>query len=146
MHPIAKKPYQESASKRVHHPLAKRMGQWRTGRSVHNVLPKVKIIPTPWQRPEIMFVTGHGPFPTYFKRFNIRSSDSCGCGNLGNPLHYATSCLFTTLYHLTKPSSDLEPIWWKRVMKNNSRAKIRKLINFIAEHETLLFPKDGDNN
>ncbi|GBM58918.1 hypothetical protein AVEN_80718-1 [Araneus ventricosus] len=65
-----------------------------TGRSVHNVLPKVKTTPTPWQRPEIMFVTGHGPFPTYLKRVNIRSSDSCGCGKLGNSLHYATSaCL-----------------------------------------------------
>ncbi|GBM75105.1 hypothetical protein AVEN_74190-1 [Araneus ventricosus] len=118
-----------------------------TGRSVHNVLPKVKTYTTPWQRPEIMFVTGHGPFPTYFKRFNIRSSDSCGCGNLGNSLHYATSCLFTTSYHLTKPSADLDPLWWKRVMNNNnSRAKIRKLIHFIAENETLLFPKDSDNN
>ncbi|GBN06665.1 hypothetical protein AVEN_145664-1 [Araneus ventricosus] len=110
-----------------------------TGRSVHNVLPKVKTTPTPWQRPEIMFVTGCGPFPTYLKRFNIRSSDSCGCGNLGNPLHYATSCLFTTSYHLTKPSADLEPLWWKRVMNNNnSRAKIRKLIHFIKENETLI--------
>ncbi|GBN43615.1 hypothetical protein AVEN_255316-1 [Araneus ventricosus] len=118
-----------------------------TGRSAHNVLPKVKTTPTPWQRPEIMFVTGHGPFPTYLKRFNIRSSDSCGCGHLGNPLHYATSCLFTTSYHLTKPSADLVPLWWKRVMNNNkSRAKIRKLIHFIAGNETHLFPKDGDNN
>ncbi|GBM27680.1 hypothetical protein AVEN_95344-1 [Araneus ventricosus] len=25
------------------------------------------------------------PFPTYLKRFNIRNSDSCGCGDLGNP-------------------------------------------------------------
>ncbi|GBM24516.1 hypothetical protein AVEN_254027-1 [Araneus ventricosus] len=65
-----------------------------TGRSVHNVLPKLKTTPIPWQRPEIMFATDHGPFPTYLKRFNIRSRDPCGCGNLGNPLHYATSaCL-----------------------------------------------------
>ncbi|GBM56646.1 hypothetical protein AVEN_93013-1 [Araneus ventricosus] len=93
-----------------------------------------------------MFVTGHGPFPTYLKRFNIRSNDSCGCENLGNPLHYATSFLCTTSYHLKKTSADLEPLW-KRVMNNNnSRAKIRKLIHFIAENETLLFPKDGDNN
>ncbi|GBM50300.1 hypothetical protein AVEN_70933-1 [Araneus ventricosus] len=90
---------------------------------------------------------GPRPFPTYLKRFKIRNSDSCGCGNLGIPLHYATSCLFTTSYHLTKPSADLEPLWWKRVMNNsNSRAKIRKLIQFIAENETLFFPKDGDNN
>ncbi|GBM62090.1 hypothetical protein AVEN_182255-1 [Araneus ventricosus] len=118
-----------------------------TGSSVYSVLPKVNTTPTPCQRPEIMFGTGHGPFPTYFKRFKIRNSESCGCGNLGNPLHYATSCLFTTSYHLTKPSADLGLLWWKRVMNNNnSRAKIRKLIHFIAENETLCFPKDGDNN
>ncbi|GBM84285.1 hypothetical protein AVEN_157087-1 [Araneus ventricosus] len=123
------------------------MGQWRNSGSVDNVLPKVKTTPTSWQRPEKMFLTGHGPFPTYLKRFNIRSSDSCGCGNLGNPLHYATSCLFTTSNHLTKLSADLEPLWWKRVMNNNnSRAKIRILIHFIAGNETLFFPKDGDNN
>ncbi|GBM70879.1 hypothetical protein AVEN_146882-1 [Araneus ventricosus] len=29
IHPSAKKPYQDSASKRIHHPLAKRKGQWR---------------------------------------------------------------------------------------------------------------------
>ncbi|GBM14315.1 hypothetical protein AVEN_128372-1 [Araneus ventricosus] len=85
-----------------------------TGRSVHNVLPKVKTPLTPWQRPEIIFATGHGPFLTYLKRFKIRNSDSCGCGNLGNTLHCATSCLFTTSYHLTKPSADLKPLWWKK--------------------------------
>ncbi|GBM81867.1 hypothetical protein AVEN_219823-1 [Araneus ventricosus] len=99
------------------------------------------------QKPEIMFVTGHGPFPTYLKRFKIRNSDSCGCGNPGNPLYYATSCLFTTSCHLTKPSAGLEPLWWERGMNNNnSREKIRKLIHFIAEKESLFFPKDGDNN
>ncbi|GBN88388.1 hypothetical protein AVEN_226166-1 [Araneus ventricosus] len=86
------------------------------------------------------------PFPTYLKRFNIRNSDSCGCENLANPLHYATSYLFTTSCNLTKPSAELEPLWWKRVMNNNNfRAKIRKRIHFIAENETLFFPEDGDN-
>ncbi|GBM10542.1 hypothetical protein AVEN_109333-1 [Araneus ventricosus] len=37
----------------------KEWGNGETDRSVHNVLPKVKTTPTPWQRPEIMFVTGH---------------------------------------------------------------------------------------
>ncbi|GBN53216.1 hypothetical protein AVEN_221143-1 [Araneus ventricosus] len=31
---------------------------------IHNVLPKVKTTPAPWQRPEIIFVTGHDSFPT----------------------------------------------------------------------------------
>ncbi|GBM50274.1 hypothetical protein AVEN_228232-1 [Araneus ventricosus] len=42
---------------------------------------------TPWKMPEIMFATGHGPFPTYLKRFSIRNSDSCVCGNLGIDLY-----------------------------------------------------------
>ncbi|GBN17816.1 hypothetical protein AVEN_177475-1 [Araneus ventricosus] len=33
-----------------------------TGRSVYNVLPKVKTTPTPWPRPEIMFVTDTAHF------------------------------------------------------------------------------------
>ncbi|GBM66239.1 hypothetical protein AVEN_244489-1 [Araneus ventricosus] len=142
MHPNAKKKRQKESIIR----WQKEWDNGETGRSVCNVLPKVKTTPTPWERPEIMFVTGHIPFPTYLKRFNIRNSDSGDCGNLRNPLHYATSCLFTTSYHLTKPSIDLEPLWWKSVMNNNnSRAKIRKLILFIAENETLFFPKDGDD-
>ncbi|GBM53094.1 hypothetical protein AVEN_182223-1 [Araneus ventricosus] len=118
-----------------------------TGRSVYNVLRKVKRNPTPWQRPEIILVRGHGPFPTYLKRFKIRNIDSCGCGNLGNPLHYATICLFTTSYHITKLSSDLEALYLKRIMNNeNSTAEVRKLIHFIVEKETIFFPNDGDNN
>ncbi|GBO24042.1 hypothetical protein AVEN_57571-1, partial [Araneus ventricosus] len=81
-----------------------------TGRSVHNVLTKVKTTPTQWERPEIMFVTDHSPFLTYLKRFNIRNSDSCNFGNMENPLLYATSCLFTISYYVTKPSADLEPL------------------------------------
>ncbi|GBM95570.1 hypothetical protein AVEN_34290-1 [Araneus ventricosus] len=38
-----------------------------TSRSVYNVLPKGKITPSPWQRPKIMFVMGHGPFLTCLK-------------------------------------------------------------------------------
>ncbi|GBM49434.1 hypothetical protein AVEN_149706-1 [Araneus ventricosus] len=48
--------------------------EWDNGemdRSVYNVLPKVKITPSPWQRPKIMFVTGHGPFPTYHKSHHL---------------------------------------------------------------------------
>ncbi|GBN13283.1 hypothetical protein AVEN_169437-1 [Araneus ventricosus] len=37
--------------------IIRREKEWdnlETGRSVHNVLPKVKTTPTPWQSPEIM--------------------------------------------------------------------------------------------
>ncbi|GBO20810.1 hypothetical protein AVEN_232433-1 [Araneus ventricosus] len=114
-----------------------------TGRSAYNIL----LTPSPWQRPEIMFVTGHGPFPTFLKRFNFRNSDSCGSGDVGDPLHYSTICPLTSSYHLTKPSADLEPLWWKRVLNNNiSKTKIRQFIHFITEIEAILSPKDDDND
>ncbi|GBO29308.1 hypothetical protein AVEN_28197-1 [Araneus ventricosus] len=82
-----------------------------TGRNVHLILPKDKTSPAPWQRPEIMFATGHGPFPTYFKTFGLRTTDCCGCGELGSPLDFATSCRLTSSLHFTKPSNDLEHLW-----------------------------------
>ncbi|GBM08150.1 hypothetical protein AVEN_214480-1 [Araneus ventricosus] len=84
------------------------------GRSVYNILPKVKITPSPWERTEIIFVTGHGPLKTYLKRFNIRNRDSCGYGDMGSQLHYDTSCPLTRSYYLKKPSADLEPQRWKK--------------------------------
>ncbi|GBN21118.1 hypothetical protein AVEN_3278-1 [Araneus ventricosus] len=77
-----------------------------TGRLIH------KIIPTPttknhnWDRREIMFLTEHGPFTSFLKRFKLRSSDKCSCGETGTPLHFATSCPFTKQWHFSKPSND----------------------------------------
>ncbi|GBM65120.1 hypothetical protein AVEN_70839-1 [Araneus ventricosus] len=76
---------QKETSCHLHH-------QWDnsdTGRNVHFILPKVKTPPAPWQRPEIMFATGHSPFPTYLKRFILRATDCCGCGKLGSLLQRA---------------------------------------------------------
>ncbi|GBL85562.1 hypothetical protein AVEN_34712-1 [Araneus ventricosus] len=44
-----------------------------TGRSMHNIVPRVSNKPVGWNREEIMFVTGHGPFPSYLHRFNLRT-------------------------------------------------------------------------
>ncbi|GBM24618.1 hypothetical protein AVEN_157871-1 [Araneus ventricosus] len=52
-----------------------------TGMNVHLILPKVKSSPASWQRPEIIFATGHGLFPTYLKRFSLKTTDCCGCAS-----------------------------------------------------------------
>ncbi|GBM39011.1 hypothetical protein AVEN_70192-1 [Araneus ventricosus] len=84
--------------------------QWDTGQTVRNIYqiePKVQITPIPWQRSEMHFATGHGPFPTYLHRFRLKSTDLCGCGEQGGPIHYATECPLTSSYHLTKLTTDL---------------------------------------
>ncbi|GBM15838.1 hypothetical protein AVEN_260119-1 [Araneus ventricosus] len=57
IHLSAKKPYQESPTKRVHHPLAM---EKQAGEFTKFCLKDRKFR----QRPEIMFITGHVPFPT----------------------------------------------------------------------------------
>ncbi|GBM04085.1 hypothetical protein AVEN_247954-1 [Araneus ventricosus] len=41
-----------------------------TGRSTHYIVPRVFNKPVGWNREEIMFVTGHGPFPSYLQSSN----------------------------------------------------------------------------
>ncbi|GBN06585.1 hypothetical protein AVEN_71141-1 [Araneus ventricosus] len=47
-----------------------------TGRSTHDIVLRVSYKPVGWNREEIMFVTGHGPFPPYLDRFNLRTHDN----------------------------------------------------------------------
>ncbi|GBM02947.1 hypothetical protein AVEN_269861-1 [Araneus ventricosus] len=79
--------------------------QWNngeTGRSVHNVLPKVKTTPTPWQRPEIMFATGHGPFPKYLKQYYQHQKQRfLWLRKLGKPL---TLCYKLPVYNIIPPN------------------------------------------
>ncbi|GBN53877.1 hypothetical protein AVEN_142977-1 [Araneus ventricosus] len=42
-----------------------------TGRSTHDIVPRVSNKPVRWNREEMMFVTGHGPFPSYLLLFNL---------------------------------------------------------------------------
>ncbi|GBM26735.1 hypothetical protein AVEN_175889-1 [Araneus ventricosus] len=76
--------------------------------NVHLILPKVKPFPDRWQRPEMMFATGHDPIPTYLKRFSLGTTNFCGCGKLESPLHFATSWPLTSSFHFTNPSKNSE--------------------------------------
>ncbi|GBM76092.1 hypothetical protein AVEN_148231-1 [Araneus ventricosus] len=84
----------------IHSTGKKEWGNGEKCRSAYNVLSKVETTPTPWRRPEIMFVTAHGPFPTYLKRFNTIITDSCGCGNL----EILCTCYKLPAYNLVPPN------------------------------------------
>ncbi|GBL88992.1 hypothetical protein AVEN_255153-1 [Araneus ventricosus] len=103
-----------------------------TGRSVHKVLTTVHLKIVFWTREEILFVTGHGPFPSLLKRFHLSDSDSCARGKVGDPMHYATPCPLSLSWHIWKPSTSLERLWYQRVLENpNSRKRIINMIKFI---------------
>ncbi|GBL74083.1 hypothetical protein AVEN_45393-1 [Araneus ventricosus] len=51
------------------------------------------------------------------------------CGEVGESLHFATSCPLTVSSHMTKPSDHLTEHWWKSCLSNKySRSKIIQLV------------------
>ncbi|GBO45953.1 hypothetical protein AVEN_181269-1 [Araneus ventricosus] len=110
-----------------------------TGRFVHKVLKTVHLKPVFWTREEILFVTGRGPFPSFRNRFHLSNSGSCACGEVGDPIHYATSCPLTLSWCIRKPSTSLESLWYQRVLENpNSRKRIISTIKFIIDNENIM--------
>ncbi|GBM81115.1 hypothetical protein AVEN_109154-1 [Araneus ventricosus] len=113
--------------------LKKWQNLWDNGntrRCVHKVLKIVNLKPVFWTREEIPFATGHGPFPSFLNRFHLSDSGSCACVEVGDPIHYTTSCPLTLSWHIRKPSTSLESLWYQRILENpNSRKRIINMIN-----------------
>ncbi|GBM66990.1 hypothetical protein AVEN_255431-1 [Araneus ventricosus] len=86
---------------------------------MHDIVPRVSNKPVGWNREEIMFVIGHGPFPSYLHGFNLRTHDNCSCGEKGDPIHYATKCRFTLSWHFQTPTVSLKLRWLKKILTNN---------------------------
>ncbi|GBM74343.1 hypothetical protein AVEN_113378-1 [Araneus ventricosus] len=115
-----------------------------TGRSTHDIVPRVFNKPIGWNREDIMFATGHGPFPSYLHRFNFRTHDNCSCGEEGGPMHYATKCRFTFSWHFETPTVSLKLQWLKNIRTNNlSRTRLRLLMLFKCDENNLIVE---DNN
>ncbi|GBM50524.1 hypothetical protein AVEN_160746-1 [Araneus ventricosus] len=86
-----------------------------------------------------MFVTGHGPFPSYLHRFNLRTHDNCSCGEKGDPMYYATKCRFTLSWHFQTPTASLKSQWLKNILtKHLSRTRLRLLMRFKCDENNLI--------
>ncbi|GBM39398.1 hypothetical protein AVEN_97018-1 [Araneus ventricosus] len=115
-----------------------------TGHSSHDIVPRVSNKPVGWNREEIMFVTGHGPFPSYLHRFNRRTHDNCSCGEKRDPMHYATKCRFTFSWNFQTPTVSLEFQWLKNILTNDlSRTRLPLLMRFICDENNIIVE---DNN
>ncbi|GBN99793.1 hypothetical protein AVEN_251467-1 [Araneus ventricosus] len=79
-----------------------------TGRKIYNIMASVSLRPTNWIREDVIFFSQHGPFPAYLKRFHLSDSVYRSCGRTGTALHYATKCILTVSWYMTKPVSNFE--------------------------------------
>ncbi|GBL76096.1 hypothetical protein AVEN_234397-1 [Araneus ventricosus] len=87
------------------------MGTWQMvwddgdiGSLINNIIPKVSLQPFNWTR-NVLFFTGHGPFPSYLHRFNFGENSFGSNEEIGTPVHYATECLLTASYGTTQPTT-----------------------------------------
>ncbi|GBM64735.1 hypothetical protein AVEN_129106-1 [Araneus ventricosus] len=122
--------------------LSRWQAEWdngETGRSVYSIIPKISNKQLHWSRECMQFATGHGPFPSYLKRFGLHSTDYCRCGEIGNPLHYATRWPLTLSYHHKEPSPQFIVHWWKSALSRKLlRGNIDHLMTFLATNEDLI--------
>ncbi|GBM34662.1 hypothetical protein AVEN_122056-1 [Araneus ventricosus] len=110
-----------------------------TARRTHDIVPGVSNKPVGWNIEELMFVTGHGPFPSYLHRFNLRTHDNCSCGEKGDPMHFATKCRFNLSWYLQTPTVSLKLQWLKIILTNNLlRTQLRLLLPFICDENNLI--------
>ncbi|GBM76206.1 hypothetical protein AVEN_55042-1 [Araneus ventricosus] len=106
---------------------------------LYSIIPKISNKQLHWSRECTQFATGHGLFPSYLKRFCLHSTDYCGCGEIGNPLHYATRCPLTLSYHHKESSPQFIVNWWKSALSIKlSRQNTDNLITFLATNEDLI--------
>ncbi|XP_035230601.1 uncharacterized protein LOC118202526 [Stegodyphus dumicola] len=59
-----------------------------TARRTYSFFPKVGTVAKVMNGAQTHFFSGHGPFPTYLKRFHLSGTEFCECGEVGDPDHY----------------------------------------------------------
>ncbi|GBM51954.1 hypothetical protein AVEN_194251-1 [Araneus ventricosus] len=118
--------------KKVHHPLAK---EWDNGES-EAFITFYQSRTTSTHGKAGNNVRRPRPFPTYSKDSTSEAADSCGC-EARTTLVLQVSLLQRS-YHLTKTVTDLEPLWWKRVMNNNNSRRKSKTHTSSRKTTTLI--------
>ncbi|XP_035221692.1 uncharacterized protein LOC118194622 [Stegodyphus dumicola] len=103
-----------------------------TGRRTYERISKVSTDRLIAIAPLVNYITGHGPFPSYFHRHGISNTDICVCGEDGTPDHYLFRCPLTDTMHLFMPTSNITAYHRLIIKHKGSINAICKIIKFIA--------------
>lgn len=111
-------------------------------RRTFQAIPRVTTKQHSWTRNEIMFLTGHGPFPSYLHRFKVIKENYCACGQIGEPDHYLTTCPLTASWWSKTPAITSYDNWRQQQWSEKAaKSKIIGLMDFIQTHEDLIIQK-----
>lgn len=93
------------------------------GRKAYDLFPNISLDTLLPHRNLYLFITNHGPFPTYLSLFNKAPSPYCTCGELGDSLHYIRKCPLTAHYHIKKQTNIKLSSWFAFVLKSSILTK-----------------------
>ncbi|XP_035213928.1 uncharacterized protein LOC118187760 [Stegodyphus dumicola] len=121
----------------------KAIGKWQqewddstTGRRVHYHISYVDTERNIANSQLVRYISGHGPFPVYFYRFGICSSDQCTCGHTGSPEHYLTSCPLTEGQHVPIPTTNRQSFCKFLIKQRHLIQKIGRMMDKLADLNT----------
>lgn len=100
-----------------------------TARRLYNFLPTLAEKPTHFNPSPglVHFLTGHGPYPTYLHRFNLKETDRCDCEEMGTPEHIIFECNGIT--NVQEERNTLRNL--------NQNLNIAEILQDITQYETL---------
>ncbi|XP_035215127.1 uncharacterized protein LOC118188742 [Stegodyphus dumicola] len=111
--------------------------RWSTaqvGRFTYNYIPKVNTTLHSRHSALTHFLTGHGPFPTYLKRFGLASQDQCACGSRGDVEHFVFECQYTSNWLLRRPPAAHKEYWANNTLHRGPvLKKLIKIMSYCAE-------------
>ena len=110
--------------------------EWRAthkGRRTKDFIKSLHKYPRILTRAITRFVTGHGPFASYLKRFGLRPSELCPCGSgeVGDPQHYMFKCCLTKEFHFRETRDHLNYMIMQIAKHASSRQKLDNLYKVL---------------
>lgn len=123
------------------HLLEKWQQEWEnniTGRYTYKLINKISENRLLTHRNLYIFMTNHGPFPSYLYKINVITSPLCICGKKGTSTHYMFDCPLTEYYHIKKPQNISLPQFFTYVEKSPKlQKKIIECVTLIEKNRLI---------
>lgn len=103
------------------------------GEHTYTLIQKVSLKLYNLTPPTTAFLTGHGPFMIYLKKYHLKNTDTCRCGEPGTPNHAYYECQYTATWHL-KRSNPTPDNWLSNILSRPPLLnKLKQIYCYLQE-------------
>lgn len=116
-------------------------------RRLHHFITNISEIPKHFKPTPGMvhFLTGHGPYPSYLRRFNLSETEMCQCGEEGTPEHIVVQC--GQFPDTENRRERLQNYTIKQIIENEELFDIlNHLTQKVSRHQMEIYNEQRNNN